>query len=147
MPDACIGVDVIVGFPGETEEEFVKTVDFLKHLDVSYLHVFTYSERANTTARKMSGAVPVSIRRERSRQLQILSQKKRRQFYESQLNSKRKVLWEAENHDGELHGFTENYVKVKTTFDPDLINCIRDVELLKIAPDGNVLVNEIVLQA
>src|SRR5690606_10172274 len=95
MPDACIGVDVIVGFPGETDEEFMKTVDFIKDLDVSYLHVFTYSERANTTAKKMGESIPVNVRRERSRQLQILSDKKRRAFYATQTGKSQKVLFES----------------------------------------------------
>ena len=138
MPDACIGVDVIVGFPGETEEEFMKTVNFLKDLDISYLHVFTYSERANTTAKKMENSVPMHIRRERSKQLQILSEKKRRAFYESQMNTERKVLFESEEHGGVMNGFTENYVKVKTPFNPSLINQEVKVKLIDIALDGLV---------
>ncbi len=136
MPDACIGVDVIVGFPGETEKEFMKTVNFIKELDVSYLHVFTYSERANTTAKKMADPVPINIRRERSKQLQILSKKKRRQFYESQLKSRRSVLFEAEQSEGIMYGFTENYVKVKLPYSADLVNEIMDVELSEIDRDG-----------
>ena len=138
MPDACIGVDVIVGFPGETDEEFMKTVSFLKNLDISYLHVFTYSERANTTAKKMSDAVPVSLRKERSKQLQILSEKKRRQFYETQLGKKGHVLFEAREQDGFISGFTANYVKVKVPYDPELVNEIVEVSLDKIGRDGNV---------
>ena len=138
MPDACIGVDVIVGFPGETEEEFMKTVDFLKDLDISYLHVFTYSERANTTARKMANSVPINIRRERSKQLQILSDKKRRAFYETQLGTARRVLFEAEENGGVMNGFTENYVKVKTPFNPALINQEVKVNLSQISTDGQV---------
>ena len=95
MPNGCIGVDVIVGFPGETDEHFLETVNFLNALDISYLHVFTYSERANTTAKKMAGSVPMSIRKERSKQLHILSEKKKRAFYQSQLNSNQSVLFEA----------------------------------------------------
>src|SRR5690606_13848612 len=122
MPHACIGVDVIVGFPGETEEEFMETVNFLNELNISYLHVFTYSERANTTAKKMANSVPLNIRRERSRQLQILSEKKRRAFYETQLHSDQHVLFEAEEEMGIMYGFTENYVKVKTPYNPELVN-------------------------
>lgn len=136
MPNACIGVDVIVGFPGETDEEFMKTVDFLKELDISYLHVFTYSERANTTARKMAQAVPINIRRERSKQLQILSEKKRRAFYESQIGTEQKVLFESDENEGMIVGFTENYVKVKTKYDPSLINQIVDVTLDEVDRDG-----------
>jgi len=138
MPDACIGVDVIVGFPGETKEEFMKTVEFIKELDVAYLHVFTYSERANTTAKKMTDTVPIHIRRERSRQLQILSEKKKRAFYESQLGTQHEALFESEDHSGFLHGFTENYVKVKVPFDPSLINQTVKVKLETIDSDGLV---------
>lgn len=138
MPDACIGVDVIVGFPGETEGEFMKTLEFIKELDVAYLHVFTYSERANTTAKKMADAVPIHIRRERSRQLQILSEKKKRAFYESQLGTQHEALFESEDHSGFLHGFTENYVKVKVPFDPSLINQTVKVKLETIDSDGLV---------
>ena len=136
MPHACIGVDVIVGFPGETDEEFMETVNFLNALDISYLHVFTYSERANTTARKMADPVPLNIRRERSRQLQILSEKKRRAFYETQLNSNQEVLFEAEEEMGIMYGFTENYVKVKTAYNADLVNQIVPVKLNQIDRDG-----------
>jgi len=138
MPNACIGVDVIVGFPGESKDEFMKTVDFVKDLNVAYLHVFTYSERANTTAKKMADAVPVNTRRERSRQLQILSDKKKRAFYESQIGNEHIALFESENHNGFLHGFTENYVKVKVPFDPALINQTVKVSLENIDNDGNV---------
>ena len=138
MPDACIGVDVIVGFPGETETEFMKTVDFIKELDVSYLHVFTYSERANTTARKLEHVVPVHTRRERSKQLQILSEKKRRHFYSTQIGKAKSVLFEAEENEGVVNGFTENYVKVKAKYDPSLVNQIIDVELSEIDRDGSV---------
>jgi threonylcarbamoyladenosine tRNA methylthiotransferase MtaB len=132
MPNACIGVDVIVGFPGETDEEFLKTYQFLNELNISYLHVFPYSERSNTTANKMPGKVLLRNRNERVQQLQILSEKKKRFFYESQLGSTQSVLWEAENNANCLFGFTENYVKVKTTYDPMLINEITKVELQSI---------------
>ena len=140
MPDACIGVDVIVGFPGETDDEFMKTVDFIKDLDVSYLHVFTYSERANTTAKKMGDVVPVNIRRERSKQLQILSEKKRRHFYSTQIGKSKKVLLESEENEGMIFGFTENYVKVKMPFEENLINQIIDIQLDEIDRDGVVKV-------
>lgn len=140
MPDACIGVDVIVGFPGETEEEFLKTVHYLNALPISYLHVFTYSERANTTAKKMADAVPVNIRRERSRQLQILSDKKRRAFYETQLGKTESVLFEAEEAGGVMNGFSSNYVKVKTPFNPALINQTVQVKFESIDLEGTVRV-------
>ena len=139
-PDTCIGVDVIVGFPGETDELFMETVNFLKELDISYLHVFTYSERANTTARKMADAVPINIRRERSKQLQILSNKKRRAFYETQIGKSKSVLFEGEENEGTMYGFTENYVKVKIPFNADLVNQIKRVKLLEIDRDGVVKV-------
>jgi threonylcarbamoyladenosine tRNA methylthiotransferase MtaB len=135
-PDCSIGVDVIVGFPGETDEEFLETVDFLKDLDVSYLHVFTYSERANTTAAKLGEPVPNQIRAQRSKQLHILSDKKKRAFYESQVGSKRAVLFEAEEDEGIMYGFTENYVKVKTPFNPELVNQMQTVQLTEIDRDG-----------
>ncbi|MDX1350263.1 MAG: tRNA (N(6)-L-threonylcarbamoyladenosine(37)-C(2))-methylthiotransferase MtaB [Putridiphycobacter sp.] len=136
MPDACIGVDVIVGFPGETDEVFMETVDFIKDLDVSYLHVFTYSERANTTAKKMAGAVPLPVRRERSKQLHILSDKKKRAFYETQINKSKQVLFEGEENEGTMYGFTENYIKVKTKYNPNLVNTIQRVRLTGIDRSG-----------
>lgn len=138
MPDACIGVDVIVGFPGETEEEFMTTFNYLNKLDISYLHVFTYSERANTTAKKMKDVVPLHVRKERSKQLQILSEKKKRAFYEKHLGSDRTVLFENEEQHGVMFGFTENYVKVKTTYNPDLANQMVPVRLDEIDRDGIV---------
>lgn len=135
-PDACIGVDVIVGFPGETDEEFLETVNFLKDIDISYLHVFTYSERANTTAVKLGDPVPMNIRRERSKQLHILSDKKKRAFYEQNVGSKRTVLFEQEEDNGIMYGFTENYVKVKMPFDASLVNSFREVILTEIDRDG-----------
>jgi len=136
MPHACIGVDVIVGFPGETEERFLETYNYLNQLDISYLHVFTYSERANTEAEKMSGAVPLKIRKKRSKMLRGLSVKKRRAFYESQLNKKYQVLFEGENKEGYIQGFTENYIKVKTLWNPKLVNTIHEVYLTNIDTDG-----------
>jgi threonylcarbamoyladenosine tRNA methylthiotransferase MtaB len=135
-PDACIGVDVIVGFPGENDEEFLETVDFLKDIDISYLHVFTYSERANTTAVKLGDPVPMNVRRERSKQLHILSDKKKRAFYEQNIGSKRTVLFEQEEDNGVMYGFTENYVKVKMPFDENLVNSFREVTLTEIDRDG-----------
>jgi threonylcarbamoyladenosine tRNA methylthiotransferase MtaB len=138
MPQACIGVDVIVGFPGETEEHFLETYHFLNDLDISYLHVFTYSERDNTEAALMEGVVPNNVRAKRSKMLRGLSVKKRRAFYESQLESQRTVLFEGENKEGYIHGFTENYVKVKTPWNPDLVNTLHQVRLTKIDEDGCV---------
>ncbi len=138
MPNACIGVDVIVGFPGETEALFLETYNFLNELDISYLHVFTYSERPNTEAIKMDGVVAQKVRNKRSKMLRGLSVKKRRAFYESQLENKLSVLFESENKDGFIHGFTENYVKVKTPWNPDLVNTIHTIQLTKIDEDGLV---------
>jgi threonylcarbamoyladenosine tRNA methylthiotransferase MtaB len=135
-PDACIGVDVIVGFPGETDEEFMDTIDFLKDIDISYLHVFTYSERANTTAVKLGDAVPMNVRKERSKMLHILSDKKKRLFYEQNVGSTRTVLFENEEDTGIMYGFTENYVKVKAAFDPTKINAFQTVHLTEIDRDG-----------
>ncbi|NAY90606.1 tRNA (N(6)-L-threonylcarbamoyladenosine(37)-C(2))-methylthiotransferase MtaB [Muricauda sp. JGD-17] len=138
MPHACIGVDVIVGFPGETDEHFLETYHFLNELDISYLHVFTYSERDNTLAAEMENPVPQHIRKKRSKMLRGLSVKKRRAFYESQLGSVRTVLFEGENKSGYIHGFTENYVKVKAPWDPSLVNTLHQVELTNIDDDGLV---------
>jgi threonylcarbamoyladenosine tRNA methylthiotransferase MtaB len=135
-PDACIGVDVIVGFPGETNEEFMDTIDFLKDIDISYLHVFTYSERANTTAVKLGDAVPMNVRKERSKMLHILSDKKKRSFYEQNIGSTRTVLFENEEDTGIMYGFTENYVKVKAAFDPTKINTFQTTRLTEIDRDG-----------
>lgn len=138
MPDACIGVDVIVGFPGETDEHFLETYHFLNDLDISYLHVFTYSERDNTEAAEMEGIIPGNVRSKRSKMLRGLSVKKRRAFYESQLGTTRTVLFEAENKEGYIHGFTENYVKVKTPWNPELVNTLHQIKLTKIDEDGSV---------
>lgn len=142
MPDCCIGVDVIVGFPGETREDFIDTYNFLNELNISYLHVFTYSERENTPAAEMSGSVPGSTRAERSKMLHILSDKKRRAFYEGQLNQTAEVLFEGDVKDGFMHGFTRNYVKVKAKYDPVLVNELKAVKLTAIAPDGDVEITE-----
>ena len=138
MPDACIGVDVIVGFPGETEEEFLKTYNFLNELPISYLHVFTYSERQNTEAADMQGVVPVSERKKRNKMLRILSEKKKMAFYQTQLGKVLPVLWEHENKDGLMFGYTENYVRVQKPFDAVSINQIEMVKLDKIEGDGTV---------
>ncbi len=133
LPDACIGADVIVGFPGETDEDFMETYSFLRDLDVSYLHVFTYSERENTEAIYMEGKVPGSIRKDRNRMLRILSEKKLRRFYESQYGKIYPVLVEGDNKKGMMHGFTPNYVKVTLPYDSMLINQIIRVELQSIS--------------
>ena len=138
MPHACIGVDVIVGFPGETDELFLETYNYLSELDISYLHVFTYSERANTEAAEMDGVVPKNVRAKRSKMLRGLSVKKRRAFYESQIGNTLSVLFEGENKEGYIHGFTENYVKVKAPWNPELVNTIHNVKLTKIDEDGLV---------
>ncbi len=138
MPHACIGVDVIVGFPGETDAHFLETYHFLNELPVSYLHVFTYSERDHTVAAEMEGAVPKHIRRKRSKMLRGLSVKKRRAFYESQLGSRHTVLFEDGNKAGYIHGFTGNYVKVKAPWNPQLVNTLHEVELTGIDEDGLV---------
>ncbi len=135
-PDACIGVDVIVGFPGETEQDFMETVNFLKDLAISYLHVFTYSERANTGAPKLGEAVPMEVRRERSKQLHLLSDRKKRQFYEENVGSIRTVLFEQEEDEGIMYGFTENYVKVKFPYQENLVNQFVKVKLEKVGRDG-----------
>lgn len=140
MPDCCIGVDVIVGFPGETDDHFLDTYNYLSNLDISYLHVFTYSERENTPAATMEGAVPLKVRKKRSKMLRGLSVKKRRAFYESQLGKTKTVLWEAENKEGFIQGFTENYVKVKTYWNPELVNQLQSVQLIEIDEDGLVRV-------
>ena len=141
MPDACIGVDVIVGFPGETDELFLETYNFLTELDISYLHVFTYSERENTVAADMEGVVPLNVRKKRSKMLRGLSVKLRRSFYESQLGKTKIVLFEGENKEGYIHGFTENYVKVKAPWNPQLVNTLHEVTLTKIDDDGMVRFN------
>ncbi|WP_194527785.1 tRNA (N(6)-L-threonylcarbamoyladenosine(37)-C(2))-methylthiotransferase MtaB [Zobellia roscoffensis] len=138
MPDACIGVDVIVGFPGETDEHFLETYHFLNELDISYLHVFTYSERDNTAAAEMEGVVSKQIRNKRSKMLRGLSVKKRRAFYEGQLGKTHQVLFEGENKEGYIHGFTSNYVKVKAPWNPELVNTLHNVELKEIDEDGLV---------
>jgi threonylcarbamoyladenosine tRNA methylthiotransferase MtaB len=138
MPHACIGVDVIVGFPGETDQHFLETYNFLNDMDISYLHVFTYSERDNTEAAEMIDVVPINVRNKRSKMLRGLSVKKRRAFYESQIGTNRTVLFESENKEGYIHGFTENYVKVKTPWNPALVNTLHTINLTKIDEEGSV---------
>ena len=140
MPDASIGVDVIVGFPGETEEKFMETYHFLNELPISYLHVFTYSERENTEAAEMEGVVPIPERKKRNKMLRILSEKKKMAFYQTQLGKTLPVLWEHENKNGFMFGFTENYVRVQKPFDENSINQIEVLKLNKIENDGTVSV-------
>jgi threonylcarbamoyladenosine tRNA methylthiotransferase MtaB len=137
-PDACIGVDVIVGFPGESDADFMDTVTFLNELPISYLHVFTYSERANTTAVKLGEPVPNHVRKERSKQLHVLSEKKKRFFYETQIGTIRTVLFEKEENEGNMEGFTENYIKVKTPYNPELANQFVRIQLTGIDRDGTM---------
>lgn len=138
MPGACIGVDVITGFPGETREDFLETYRFLNELPVSYLHVFTYSERDNTEAISLAGSVPKNERRERNKMLRILSAKKLRAFYEEHLGSEQEVLFEHENRGGHLFGYTGNYIRVKTTFSESFCNKMLPVKIGSIGPDGVV---------
>jgi threonylcarbamoyladenosine tRNA methylthiotransferase MtaB len=140
MPHACIGVDVIVGFPGETDAHFLETYHFLNDMDISYLHVFTYSERENTEAALLEHVVSANVRSKRSKMLRALSVKKRRAFYESQIGTCRTVLFESENKEGYMHGFTENYVKIKTPWNPELVNTLHEITLTKIDKDGSVRV-------
>ena len=141
MPEACIGVDVIVGFPGETEALFAETYKYLQELDISYLHVFTYSEREGTEAPLMPGKVDMAIRKKRSKMLRILSAKKRRMFYEKHLGTTREVLFEKEIKDGYLVGFTDNYIKVRLPWNPALSNQLCSVQLDRIDEDGYVRIS------
>ena len=145
MPDACIGVDVIVGFPGETDQDFKTSYEFINELDVSYLHVFAYSERANTIAMDMEGSVPVKIRNERSRMMRNLSFKKRRKFYEDNIGKEEVVLFENDIENGRMHGFTRNYIRVAANYDPVLINETLPVRLKEINDAGLVEVEELTL--
>ena len=140
MPDSCIGVDVIVGFPGETKEKFLETYNFLNKLPISYLHVFTYSERENTEAAEMAGVVPVPERKKRNKMLRILSEKKKMAFYQTQIGKILPVLWEHEDKDGIMFGFTENYVRVQKPFDQHSVNQIEHLKLNRIESDGTVSV-------
>ena len=143
MPNCCIGVDVIVGFPGETDEDFLETYNFLNELAVSYLHVFTYSEREQTEAATLKGKVAGSKRFDRNKMLHILSDKKRRAFYQSQIGNTAKVLFEDDQKNGFMHGFTENYVKVSAKYDPVMVNEVKTIKLVSILPDGEVEVAEL----
>jgi threonylcarbamoyladenosine tRNA methylthiotransferase MtaB len=143
MPHACIGVDVIVGFPGETHEDFLETYEFLNQLDISYLHVFTYSERDNTPAATMPGKVPGQARSERSKMLHILSDKKRRHFYTENLEKSFTALFENDIEDGMMHGWTENYIRVSARYDPLLINELKPVRLTHVTDKGVVAVDEV----
>jgi threonylcarbamoyladenosine tRNA methylthiotransferase MtaB len=143
MPHCCIGVDVIVGFPGETREDFLETYEFLNSLDISYLHVFTYSERENTPAAEMPDPVPGSQRADRSKMLHILSDKKRRRFYEDNIGSEQIVLFENDIEAGMMHGFTDNYIRVTAKYDPILINELKRVRLSSINEKGHVEVEDV----
>lgn len=138
MPNACIGVDVITGFPGESHEDFLDTYNFINELPVSYLHVFTYSERANTNAVEMDGIVPKKDRQDRSNMLRILSDKKKRSFYESQIGNEYSVLLENDVKDGYMFGFTENYLKVRLPYQEELVNQVRLVHMQSIEEDGSM---------
>lgn len=143
MPHASIGIDVIVGFPGETDEYFQETVQFLTELEASYLHVFTYSERKNTTAVRMNGSVPIEIRRERNKQLRMLSQMKQRSFHKAHSGQERPVLFESEIEEGFMQGFTDNYLKVRMRYDADLIGKIIPVHLTAWKSDGHLMAEPI----
>ena len=138
MPDACIGVDVIVGFPGETEEEFLETFHYLNDLDISYLHVFTYSERPNTEAIELDGVVPMQVRTERSKMLRSLSEKKRRAFYQSHLGETRTALMENDVKEGIMYGFTDNYIRVGIPYEAEMINQLIEVKLEDFDPNNQV---------
>ncbi len=142
MPHACIGADVIVGFPGETDEDFLETYRFINELKVSYLHVFTYSERDNTLAATLPEKVPMPVRNERSKMLHILSDKKRRAFYQENIGRKATVLFENDVENGRMHGFTENYIRVAAKYDPLLVNELKAVQLTGIGSDGLMEVAE-----
>ena len=139
MPDCCIGVDVIVGFPGETEEEFNETYEFLEALNISYLHVFSYSERDNTESLKINHKIPKKIRAIRSQILRKLSEKKKMNFYKSNINQIRPVLFESKNYDGYIYGYTDNYVRVKTLWSKNLVDNVVDCELINI--DDGIIMN------
>ena len=139
MPDCCIGVDVIVGFPGETEEDFNETYEFLKALNISYLHVFSYSERDNTESLKINHKIPKKIRATRSQILRKLSEKKKMNFYKSNINQIRPVLFESKNYDGYIYGYTDNYVRVKTLWSKNLVDNVVDCELINI--DNGIIMN------
>jgi threonylcarbamoyladenosine tRNA methylthiotransferase MtaB len=147
MPHACIGADVIVGFPGETEEDFLDSYKFIQDIDVSYLHVFTYSERDETEAASMSGKVDMAVRKKRNNMLRILSEKKRQDFYRSQIGNSFTVLFEEESHDGFMHGFTENYIRVRYPYQESLINTPLAMTLNKfdgsLCADAEIMIHEL----
>lgn len=142
MPDACIGVDVIVGFPGETKEDFLETYQFLNELNISYLHVFTYSERENTIAKDLPETVPSKERQERSHMLHILSDKKRNAFYHENIGTEHVVLFENDIEDGMMHGFTENYIRASAKYDPMMINELEKLRITGINERGLAVVEE-----
>lgn len=146
MPDACIGADVITGFPSETEERFLGTRDFLVDLPVSYLHVFTYSERDNTTALRNPEVVPMEIRHERTKSLRILSEKKKRAFYSEHMGENRLILWEGSEEEGMMYGFTDNYIKLKTAFNPEYVNAITTAIIGKLDDECVAIANDISLR-
>jgi len=143
MPHCCIGVDVIVGFPGETDEHFLETYNFLKELDISYLHVFSYSERENTEAAVMKNPIDKGVRHKRSKMLRVLSAKKKRQFYEQQIGSVRSVIFESENKEGFMYGFTENYVRVKAPYQMSWINTLKKTQLNQMDENGVFIFEEV----
>ncbi len=143
LPSACIGADVIVGFPGETESDFLQTYKFLNELDVSYLHVFTYSERPNTLAATMEGSIPMKERQQRSKMLRTLSEKKRRYFYSQSVGKTASVLFENDIEEGKIHGFTENYIRVSANYDPVLINEIKEIRITGVDENGLAEVAEV----
>ncbi|MBC8299848.1 MAG: tRNA (N(6)-L-threonylcarbamoyladenosine(37)-C(2))-methylthiotransferase MtaB [Pelagibacterales bacterium] len=139
IPNACIGADVIVGFPGETDELFMETYRFIKSLDISYLHVFSYSERDKTLANNFPNVVPKQVRSKRSKLLRSLSVKMRRNFYSKQVGTNKNILFESENKKGFIYGFSENYVRVKTPWRKNLVDNIVKYNLKEISNDGYVL--------
>lgn len=138
MPHACVGADVIVGFPGETGELFEDTFNFLKHLEISYLHVFSYSERRNTRAVMMPGKVSPADKEQRSKRLIELSEQKRQAFYMEHAGRKSEVLFESAQSKGKMFGFTPNYIKVEARYDKALVNKTTDARLIDVLPGGNM---------
>ena len=144
MPNACIGADVIVGFPDETEKDFNDTFNFILNSPIDYLHVFIFSERSNTLANSMEKSVPLKIRNERGKVLRNLSIKKRRKFYENQIGKRGMVLFESENKKGYINGYTENYIKIRRPWDPNLSNKICNVKLTEVDQDGFMRVDNLI---
>ncbi|HFC00064.1 MAG TPA: hypothetical protein ENJ53_04595 [Phaeodactylibacter sp.] len=138
MPHCCIGVDVMVGFPDETDDDFLETYRFLESLDVSYFHVFTYSERPNTLAAEMENVVPMEKRRKRNEMLRALSEKKKQDFYKQYLGRYRDVLFEVHRDENLMTGFTNNYIKIEAPFQAEMINKIGTVQLMSIKENGNI---------